>query len=320
MSNLQIRAKRALFLMPLLFTLLLEGTKNELLTAACKNNEKHAFWLIEQKQANFTDVDSNGWTPLHYAVKNGMQKLVNYLIKEHNFDVNKPTKDKWRPVHIAALHGNLDILKRLQKSGAIMDVVLENDCMCDNAFTLAARKKYKDVMVYCMSLMPFAWTEGGLPSFPNKICVEMRQALTKEILGLSSVVAEIAAIDLLTNITSHLLQRGACAHYFLELTRTQETKLAGLVVSDFKKNCNFPEIQQCSLLILQYLKFFFYKESGSSKKDYLRELSVKEKLLCGKFSIPVLSIYYLNNLKKSVLNQNEYARRPFEDLKINVGW
>jgi len=319
MSNLQKRAKRALFLMPLLITVLLEGTKHELLTAACKNKEDYALWLVRHEFTDFKDLDSNGWSPFHYAVKNNMGKLVNCLLETHQFDVNQPTKHNWYPVHIAAFYGNLDILKRLQKSGAKIDVVLENDGECHNAFTLAARKKHKDVMVYCLSLMPFAWTEDKYPSFTRKVCFEMRKVLTKEILGVSAQ-AEIADLDLLTSIMSRWLQKGGNASYFSKLTHSQEAKISGLIISDYASDQNFSEMQQCSLLLLQYLKFFFYKKNGSSKKSHLRELTIHENILRQKFALPVLSIetaaqkYFLNNLKKSVLKQNEYARKSLRDL------
>lgn len=309
------------FIIPLCGSVWLTGGNNEFLTAACKGNEKHALWLIENNQADFSSVDSNGWNALHFAIKNNMQQIVDYLINKKSFDVNKPTKDFWYPVHIAALYGHVEILKKLKKRGALMHVGLANNRVdiYDNAFTLAARKNQKEALLFCLPLMPFAWNEERLPSFPKKVCYEMRAFLTRQILN----IQEGKETEGLVLLLSRWLQKGRSVAYFEHLPLCKEAYESTLIINNFPDEM-LVEPQKSALLVLQFIKFFFYIKSNRDKKFKVRDLIFSEKQLCQKLSIfpycldTAAEKYFFNNFKKAALKTCEYEKRPFLDLKICI--
>ncbi|MCE9567722.1 MAG: ankyrin repeat domain-containing protein [Planctomycetes bacterium] len=60
---------------------------------------------------------TDGFTPLHHAVRGGKKDVIAYLI-ENGADVNAPGPYDWTPLHIAAQNGNLAVVIRLVMSGA----------------------------------------------------------------------------------------------------------------------------------------------------------------------------------------------------------
>jgi ankyrin repeat protein len=54
----------------------------------------------------------DGWTALHFAVNEGYEEIVDFLIKNHA-NVESKTSFSRRPIHIAALRGNLQIFELL---------------------------------------------------------------------------------------------------------------------------------------------------------------------------------------------------------------
>ena len=56
-------------------------------------------------------------TPLHLAIMNGQEKIVEKLIRGGS-DVNLPNVDEVKPLHRATLKGNKKIVEALLKAGA----------------------------------------------------------------------------------------------------------------------------------------------------------------------------------------------------------
>ena len=50
-------------------------------------------------------TNKDGWTPLHYAAKNGLKNEVTALLAK-NANVNATNKDGWTPLHFAAKKGH----------------------------------------------------------------------------------------------------------------------------------------------------------------------------------------------------------------------
>lgn len=62
--------------------------------------------------ANINEKDTDGWTPLHYASRNGHLKIVKKLIK---YQANANVQNNFGniPIYFAGSHGHLEIVKEL---------------------------------------------------------------------------------------------------------------------------------------------------------------------------------------------------------------
>ncbi|KAI6085393.1 ankyrin repeat-containing domain protein [Hypoxylon rubiginosum] len=60
--------------------------------------------------------DRDGWTPLHWAVRDNETKVSECLI-EHGANKEAKTHDRWTPRHVAIYHGNTDQLELLPEEG-----------------------------------------------------------------------------------------------------------------------------------------------------------------------------------------------------------
>ncbi|EGR33877.1 hypothetical protein IMG5_033560 [Ichthyophthirius multifiliis] len=67
--------------------------------------------------ADINITDSNGWTSLHHASKNGDLATVQYLISEKS-DINKFSNKGYQPIHIAAMYNHPDVLQFLLDNNA----------------------------------------------------------------------------------------------------------------------------------------------------------------------------------------------------------
>ncbi len=64
-----------------------------------------------------TSGDIEGWAPIHYAVSNGNEELIRFLVK-NGADVNATTKDGKTPLSIASEAGNEEIIAILKSHKA----------------------------------------------------------------------------------------------------------------------------------------------------------------------------------------------------------
>jgi len=62
-------------------------------------------------------MDSEGWTPLHYAVFWGCIEVAQVLV-DHGADMNPPDHGHWTPLHLAAFQGRLQVVDTLLRCGA----------------------------------------------------------------------------------------------------------------------------------------------------------------------------------------------------------
>ncbi|KAJ5703940.1 hypothetical protein N7493_011078 [Penicillium malachiteum] len=80
--------------------------------------------LVNMEGSNELEAQDEliGWTPLHCAVDNGNQDIVERLVR-HGANVDATDiRVGWTPLHLAAIHGNLALIRMLQAAGANMRV------------------------------------------------------------------------------------------------------------------------------------------------------------------------------------------------------
>lgn len=74
--------------------------------------------IVEANPSNALLIDpSNGWSTLHYACDKKLKSLVGALLK-NNANVNAVNNSFCRPIHICAMHGDVEIAQILIAQGA----------------------------------------------------------------------------------------------------------------------------------------------------------------------------------------------------------
>jgi len=85
----------------------------DIFSAIEKGNFEEVASFVEEKKVNVNIKDSEGWTPLHYAVKrNSNIKMLEYLVSK-GADVNAKSDIGNTPLHSAACSGNVELAKLL---------------------------------------------------------------------------------------------------------------------------------------------------------------------------------------------------------------
>ena len=94
-------------------------------------------WLdIIKTLKTFSEHDSNGYTPLHYAATRDSVPVIAYLIAELKYDPHTPASTGSLPLHVACLNGHLNVTKYL--------IVQHN---CDPA----CRDQHLSTLLHCAS-------------------------------------------------------------------------------------------------------------------------------------------------------------------------
>jgi ankyrin repeat protein len=71
----------------------------------------------EQFRQPHKPLSTDGYTPLHWAARDGGEEVAAYLIRR-GADVNARADQEWRPLHLAAEQGHLALVKLLVEHGA----------------------------------------------------------------------------------------------------------------------------------------------------------------------------------------------------------
>ncbi|VVA96466.1 unnamed protein product [Arabis nemorensis] len=72
--------------------------------------------LIEKKPEMIKEVDTNGWTPLHYSVWLGKMEITRLILRQDNSAAYISDKEGQSPLHLAASCGQIDAYRELISS------------------------------------------------------------------------------------------------------------------------------------------------------------------------------------------------------------
>ena len=75
--------------------------------------------LITKYKYDINSKDSNGNTPLHYAVSNNHLEVVSYFINEQQCDTMTKDNDSNTPLHIACQNRHIDVVQYLLSTGKV---------------------------------------------------------------------------------------------------------------------------------------------------------------------------------------------------------
>ena len=89
---------------------------------AAKQNSQVAKFLCS-KGANIRALDLKGRTVLHYAALYSQSDFIEFLLDEHDFNIDIPDKDSSTPRHEAMSKGFVAVVKKLLERGAKIDAV-----------------------------------------------------------------------------------------------------------------------------------------------------------------------------------------------------
>ncbi|PIK50746.1 hypothetical protein BSL78_12385 [Apostichopus japonicus] len=81
---------------------------------------------LSQDEGNLEFRDSVGATPLHIAVAQGFEKVVEFLI-EAKVDIHAQDEDGWQPIHAAACWAQAEIIHILVEHGADLESKTNNN-------------------------------------------------------------------------------------------------------------------------------------------------------------------------------------------------
>ncbi|XP_017095501.2 ankyrin repeat domain-containing protein 39 [Drosophila bipectinata] len=95
--------------------------------------------------------DDCDYTALHYAARNGNEKICKLLIDEGKADVNAVTKAGATALHRAAMMGHLDIVKLLAENKA--NLLLQDECG-QSALHRAALRGHLEVCRFLLQKEP----------------------------------------------------------------------------------------------------------------------------------------------------------------------
>jgi ankyrin repeat protein len=92
---------------------------HQLIDAAERNDVDVVKLLLEERGADITVKDNDGWTVLHWAARNGQWEVVKWLVEERGADITANDNDGWTVLHLVARSGQLEVVKWLvEKRGA----------------------------------------------------------------------------------------------------------------------------------------------------------------------------------------------------------
>ena len=104
----------------------IEAAELLILSGAISENPVFSYFAPAVRTANYNIRRSEGFSPMHYAVRDNYMGLVTFLL-EKNADVNIKSASGSTPLHEAARAGNLQIIAMLIEHGADVNAVDAKD-------------------------------------------------------------------------------------------------------------------------------------------------------------------------------------------------
>ncbi len=103
------------------------GAKLDVFCAAGLGRLKYVSGVIKEDNQAVNQRDGRGYTPLHYAVANGRDKVTQFLLdKGAQVSIKGGVADMSTPLHLAALYGHTGIARLLLEGGATKSIEIEN--------------------------------------------------------------------------------------------------------------------------------------------------------------------------------------------------
>ncbi|XP_066974427.1 transient receptor potential cation channel subfamily A member 1 homolog isoform X2 [Macrobrachium rosenbergii] len=93
---------------------------------AIKRDSIESGMLLLEKGASPTIACKGGMSPLHLAADKGCTRLCEVLLARKDVDVNLENESRATPLHLAALHGSLDVIQMLVRKKAKLTAVDKN--------------------------------------------------------------------------------------------------------------------------------------------------------------------------------------------------
>ena len=124
---------------------------NGKLLQAAEDGDAGLVCELLQQGADVGARDRSGDTPLHWAAWHGHLEVVKYLLSRGDVDAN--ARDRWgnTPLHNAALKGHLEVVKYLLSRGDVDANVFRFSSYVGTPLDLAARYGHLEVVKYLLS-------------------------------------------------------------------------------------------------------------------------------------------------------------------------
>ena len=132
-------------------------------------------YLIEIENKDVDGQNNFGWAPIHIAASHGHIDIVRYLVSQGtNIEIKR--KDDWTPLHVACKNGHYKVVEFLISKGAEINSIQNEGC---TPLYIAAQKGYSDI-VHLLLLRGADKTvksKNGLTAFDVAIKQEIRELL-----------------------------------------------------------------------------------------------------------------------------------------------
>ncbi|KAI8882101.1 ankyrin, partial [Backusella circina FSU 941] len=122
---------------------------------AARSHSVEIMRILVEHGADAESVNEHGRRPIHEAIDS--EDCVSYLMQYCKIDVNAMKRGDWTPVMIAAMKGNLDVVKILVSGGALLDRVTKDG---RTALYLAVQEGHFKLSEYLADQYPEAITKA----------------------------------------------------------------------------------------------------------------------------------------------------------------
>lgn len=222
-----------------------------LMLSGCRNNVEFANHILTQLGNPDLQVKDGRWTLLHNAAKYGALDMLKLLIENFTVNIDVKTKEGDTPLHQAAFHGHLPIVKYLVEVGANVNSVSNLGCI---PLTCAAATYRLDIVKYLLKtedcrLAPCEIPEGentllGMlrVGLPHLLVAHCEIELLDYVLADRNIWEEMMGFNFVNRNTNELNATLLHAAAFFDNTKATEYIIAKIHPSRFNESLDFLQI------------------------------------------------------------------------------